>query len=117
MLVTAAGETFELRRPTLLGAILIKARSLMVHRDPESQREDLLRLLALVPDPRAIAPNLRKSERGWLRAAEERLAFGAPANVDARDGAAGEADLPAAAGGVRRSAEGGAARRRDARPS
>ena len=81
--VTVEGRIFELRRPTLLGAILIKARSLMVHRDPNAQREDLLRLLALVDDPRALAPELRRTERKWLRAAEERLAFDAPANLDA----------------------------------
>jgi hypothetical protein len=34
-----ADRSFELRRPTLLGAILIKARSLLVHADPASQRE------------------------------------------------------------------------------
>jgi hypothetical protein len=81
--VTVDDTAFELRRPTLLGAILIKARSLMVHGDPGSQREDLLRLLALVDDPRAIAPELRKTERKWLRTAEERLAFSAPASLDA----------------------------------
>jgi hypothetical protein len=75
-------ESFELRRPTLLGAILIKARSLVVHRDPESQREDLLRLLSLVNDPRAIAPELRPTERKWMRRAETRLAFSEPANLD-----------------------------------
>lgn len=75
-------RAFELRRPTVLGSILIKARSLMVHRDPESQREDLLRLLALVEDPRALAPELRKTERKWLRVAEQRLAFDDPASLD-----------------------------------
>jgi hypothetical protein len=38
--VSVEGKAFELRRPTLLGAILIKARSIMRHADPESQRED-----------------------------------------------------------------------------
>jgi hypothetical protein len=38
--VTVKGRSFELRRPTLLGALLIKARSLMAHSDPETQRED-----------------------------------------------------------------------------
>ena len=80
--VSVDEESFELRRPTLLGAILIKARSLTVHRDPESQREDLLRLLSLVSDPRAIAPDLRRTERKWLRAAETRLAFAEPAGLD-----------------------------------
>jgi hypothetical protein len=71
--VTVEGRSFELRRPTLLGALLIKARSLMVHSDPETQREDLLRLLALIEDPREMAGDLRKSERKWLRVAEQRL--------------------------------------------
>lgn len=74
-------RSFALRRPTLLGAILIKARSLMVHHDPDTQREDLLLLLSLVRDPRAMGQELKKSERGWLRDARLRLAFSRPANV------------------------------------
>lgn len=81
--VRRGGRSFSLRRPTLLGAILIKARSLMVHHDPDAQREDLLLLLSLVDDPRAMAENLKASERGWLRAAEQRLAFDRTANVSA----------------------------------
>lgn len=73
--VSVDGNEFELRRPTLLGAILIKARSIMRHTDPESQREDLLRLLALVKDPRRMAADLKNSERKWLRQAEDRLRF------------------------------------------
>ena len=69
------GHAFELRRPTLAGAILIKARALVKHHDPEAQRQDLLRLLSLVPDPRAIAEHLKKSERGWLGRAEPMLRF------------------------------------------
>jgi hypothetical protein len=80
--VTVADATFDLRRPTLLGAVLIKARSLMVHRDRESQREDLLRLLALIDDPRTLAPELSNAERKWLRTAEDRLAFAEPASLD-----------------------------------
>jgi hypothetical protein len=79
--VRLSGDSFTLRRPTLLGAILIKARSLIVHHDPESQREDLLMLLSLVPDPGAMARELKTSERSWLRAARERLAFDRPASV------------------------------------
>jgi hypothetical protein len=79
--VRLSGTAFSLRRPSLLGAILIKARSLMVHRDVESQREDLLLLLSVVPDPRAVAHELRPSERTWLRDARERLAFDRPGNV------------------------------------
>jgi hypothetical protein len=70
-----ADRSFELRRPALLGAILIKARSLLVHADPASQREDLLRLLSLVDEPRELARELRDTERRWLRHAEARLDF------------------------------------------
>ena len=77
------GRSFELRRPTLLGAVLIKTRSLMVHSDPETQREDLLRLLALIEDPRELAADLRKTERRWLRVAEPRLNLSGPSLLDA----------------------------------
>jgi hypothetical protein len=80
--VSVGGREFVLRRPTLLGAILIKARSLMKHSDPESQREDLLRLLAMVEDPRAMAVELRPTERRWIRGAEARLAFDAFSALD-----------------------------------
>jgi hypothetical protein len=49
-----------------------------VHADPATQREDLLRLLSMIEDPRAIWAELRKSERQWLRAAEDRLNLAAP---------------------------------------
>jgi len=81
--VTVQGRAFELRRPTLLGAVLIKARSLMVHRDPDTQREDLLHLLALIDDPRETADELRTTERGWLRNAEQRLNPDGPSTLDA----------------------------------
>ena len=64
------------------GTILIKARSLMKHADPDSQREDLVRLLAMVEDPRATAAELRGSERRWLRDAEARLAFDSASSLD-----------------------------------
>lgn len=73
--VRVDGREFALRRPSLVGAILIKARSIMRHADPLSQRDDLLRLLALVDDPRAAAGDLKRAERTWLRRSEERLDF------------------------------------------
>lgn len=82
--VAVAGRSFELRRPTLLGAVLIKARSLMVHSDPDAQREDLLTLLAIIADPREMAKELRRSERGWLRNAESRLDLLGSSSLDAR---------------------------------
>jgi hypothetical protein len=66
----------------LLGAILIKIRSLMVHSDPETQREDVLQLLTLVEDPREMAAGLRKTERRWLKQAGPRLN---PAEVSSLD--------------------------------
>lgn len=81
--VTVEEHSFELRRPTLLGAVLIKARSLMVHSDPETQREDLLRLLALIDDPREMAADLRKTERKWLSATEQRLNLSGLSSLDA----------------------------------
>jgi hypothetical protein len=77
------GRSFVLRRPTLLGAILIKARSILVHRDPQAQREDLLLLLSLVDDPRAMSEQMKRSERRWLRDAAKRLEFDRPANIGA----------------------------------
>lgn len=81
MTIQIADRTFQLRRPTLLGAILIKSRALLVHSDPESQREDVLRLLSLVADPRAMAEDLQRTERGWLRKAEPHLRFDDPASL------------------------------------
>jgi hypothetical protein len=81
--VTVGLRSFQLRRPTLLGAVLIKVRSLMVHSDPETQREDVLLLLALIEDPREVADGLRGTERKWLRAAEPRLNFSGLSLLDA----------------------------------
>lgn len=85
VIVRVAERSFPVRRPTLLGAILIKARALRVHSDPDTQREDLLLLLSLVEDPRATAGELEKSEREWLRIAERHLAFNAPAALRVAD--------------------------------
>lgn len=82
VVVRVDGRSFALRRPTLLGAILIKSRSLMVHADPAAQREDLLRLLALVEDPRDLAADLKPTERRWLRNAEGRLDFAGSSTLD-----------------------------------
>lgn len=69
------GFRTPVRRPTLLAAILLKARSLMVHPETEAQREDLIALLALMSDPRAAATDLKASERKWLRDAAAKLAL------------------------------------------
>jgi hypothetical protein len=67
-----------LRRPSLLGAILIKARAVAARRDRfDSDRQDLIRLLSFVHDPRALADEerLRTTERRWLRDIEPLMAF------------------------------------------
>jgi hypothetical protein len=83
--VTVGRRSFALRRPTLLGAVLIKARSLLVHHDPDAQREDLLRLLSLVEDPRRMAGEMTSSERRWLRDAEPRLRLNESSSLSAGD--------------------------------
>jgi hypothetical protein len=76
VVIVVDGERVRLRRPTLLGAILLKARSLGVHSRPEDQRQDLITLLGLMTDPRASADALKASERRWLRNADAALNLG-----------------------------------------
>lgn len=67
------------RRPSLLGAILIKARVVAKQRKEKfaSDREDLIRLLSYVEDPRGLAgeEQLKSSEKRWLQDVEELLEF------------------------------------------
>lgn len=60
-------------RPSLLGAILVKARAVDVDDLPDAQREDLAFLLTLVSEPFLMATKLRGGERGWLRRRGELL--------------------------------------------
>lgn len=70
-------EPVPIRRPNLLGAILIKARVVKKQRDKfESDRQDLIHLLSFVEDPRALAKELKGNEKKWLRAVEELLVWG-----------------------------------------
>lgn len=64
--------------PTLLGALLIKARSLLVHQDPDAQRQDLVALLSYVDDPLEMRDQMRKTEATWLRRIEKQLNLGDP---------------------------------------
>jgi hypothetical protein len=72
-----------IRRPTILGAILIKARVVARRRKDkfDSDRQDLIRLLTYVEDPRALAQaeEMKPSERKWLRNISAALAFNDPA--------------------------------------
>jgi hypothetical protein len=66
-----------IRRPNLLGAILMKARVVEKQRPEkfDSDRQDLIRLLGLVDDPRALAAEFRGKEKKWLLDVEELLDF------------------------------------------
>ncbi len=72
------GSRATVRAPTLLGAILIKARALPVHDDPEAQRQDLVSLLSYVKDPLEMRGELSKAEAKWLRTIEDQLNFDDP---------------------------------------
>jgi hypothetical protein len=70
-------EPVAVRRPNLLGAILIKARVVVKKREGKyaSDRQDLIRLLTYVDEPRALAEDLSRKEPRWLREAEGALGF------------------------------------------
>lgn len=72
----------KLRRPNLLGAILIKARVVAKERPEkfDSDRQDLIRLLSYVEDPRDLAAQegLKGSEKKWLKKIETKLDAGDP---------------------------------------
>ncbi len=53
--------------PTLLGAILVKARAIEVDDQPDAQRRDVAFPLSLVEDPDPLEAELSRPERGWLR--------------------------------------------------
>jgi hypothetical protein len=69
------GVASRVRRPTLLGAMLLKARALPLHSKPEDQREDIITLLGLVDDPDAMRPSLTRAERPWHPSIESKLAL------------------------------------------
>lgn len=76
--VVIDGHTVAVRRPALSGALLIKARAIRVHADPDAQRADLVLLLSLVEDPSDTAAHLHPAERRWLRASEALLGLEDP---------------------------------------
>jgi len=77
--VLLEGREVELPCPSLLGAILIKARAVDVAHDPDKHRRDFALLLAAVNDPRSLHGGLGNTERGWLRRRRELLDPGHPA--------------------------------------
>jgi hypothetical protein len=70
-------DPVAVRRPDLLGAILIKARVVTKRREQKfaSDREDLIRLLGYAEDPRRMADEMSKKEKGWLRDLEDTIDF------------------------------------------
>jgi hypothetical protein len=81
VLVSFEGEEpVAVRRPNLLGAILIKARVLVKKRQEkyESDRQDLVRLLTYVDDARTLRADMSRKEPGWLRDAQAAIDFEAP---------------------------------------
>jgi hypothetical protein len=68
--VEADGETFSAPIPSLLGALVIKAR-VAASSGLEKHRRDLARLLALVGDVEPMRREMTSKERGYLRARSE----------------------------------------------
>lgn len=64
--VEVGGETFSVPIPSLLGAIIIKARVAASSREPKHRR-DLVRLLSLVDDIEGMRAEMSSKERGYLR--------------------------------------------------
>lgn len=69
--VLVEGREVDIPCPSVLGAILIKARAVDVADDPDKHRRDLALLLAAVDDPRSLRMETRPSERAWLRRRDE----------------------------------------------
>ena len=69
--VAHEGVQGHIPRPSLLGAIIVKAAAMPVHRDRQVQLGDLALLLSLVEDPPAMAPQLSHKDRARLRAVAE----------------------------------------------
>ncbi len=68
LLIDAGRGPFPVPVPTLIGAILLKARVAGNARESRQKHErDLARLLILVPDPAAAARGLTPGERAYLR--------------------------------------------------
>lgn len=70
VVVDVAGESFSVPVPSLLGAIIIKARVCASSALPKHRR-DLARLLALVDDVGAMRQEMSSNERKYLRARSE----------------------------------------------
>lgn len=78
--VTLDDRAGQLRRPSSLGAILLKARAVdAAPAEAAKHRDDLAFLLGIVADPRLLAEELSRNERRWLDARSELRDRGHPA--------------------------------------
>jgi hypothetical protein len=72
------GARHTLPCPSLIGAILLKARAVDVGEDADKHRSDLALLLSAVKDPRTLGMELRATEKRWLRRRREMLTISHP---------------------------------------
>ena len=68
----------KIPRPSLAGAIVLKARAVTVDDVPEAQLRDLAFLLGLVADPVGLKEELTPKEVGYLRPLVEKLTDSSP---------------------------------------
>ena len=71
--ITAGSAQGLLPRPSLLGALVIKAAAVAVDDLPDAQRSDLALLLSLVRQPTGLRDELSSKDRKRLRARSEML--------------------------------------------
>ncbi len=73
--VNLGGRIGYVRRPTLLGALVVKARASVVdNRDPQRHVQDLIALAQVaLGDPRTVANEARPDDRRAIRAVLRRL--------------------------------------------
>jgi len=72
--VSFGGREGLVPRPSLLGAIVVKALAVEVDDLPDAQRTDLAVLLSLVGDPIKLAVELTRKDRKRLQARKEMVA-------------------------------------------
>jgi hypothetical protein len=83
----------RIRRPSLLGAIVVKAAAAASLPAPHKHLRDLALLLTLVDDPSAMQAEISNNERLLLRRRDELLEPSHPAWVGIRDAQRGRAAL------------------------
>jgi hypothetical protein len=74
-IVVAGGRPVRVRRPTLIAALLLKARAVPVHARPDDQLRDVVQLLGFIDDPRLAREHVTGRERKWLTDISPRLDF------------------------------------------